>query len=139
MKIILFTIPYVMSSPATGFESLASGMLEKTEIIASTPHNLVDLVKTFGTKEDETTTGSSFISVLQSQLQGEASKGWELKCLPRPWKDARDSEGEEQPPFEIATKIAFPHITVPSPVAYGPRALFPEVYLSAGLVRQILF
>ncbi|KAJ5884152.1 uncharacterized protein N7473_011038 [Penicillium subrubescens] len=97
VKIILFTIPYVMSSPATGFESQASALLEKTDIIASTPHALVDLVNISG------------------QLQGEASKGWELKCLPRPWKDVRESDGDEQKPFEAVAKIAFPQITVPNP------------------------
>ncbi|KAF7714113.1 Uncharacterized protein PECH_000339 [Penicillium ucsense] len=137
VKIILLTIPYIMSSPATGFETLASSLLEKTEIIASTPHNLVDLVKTFGEKEDETTSGASFISVLQNQLQGEASNQWELKCLSRPWRDARQSDSEDQQPFEVVTKIAFPEIKVPSPVPFGPRALFPEVFLSVYANQEV--
>ncbi|KAJ5449619.1 uncharacterized protein N7458_006068 [Penicillium daleae] len=121
VKIILFTIPYVMASPATGFESQASALLEKTDIIASTP----------------TPWWTCLISVLQSQLQGESSKGWELKCLPRPWKDAREPEGDEPKPFEVVAKVAFPQITVPNPVPYGSRALFPEVYLSVYAGQEV--
>lgn len=74
VKVILFTIPYVMSSPATGFETQAMGLLEKTDIIASTPHALVDLVNTFSPEENKEAAGPSVISLLQSQLQGEASR-----------------------------------------------------------------
>lgn len=129
MKIIQFTIPYVMLSPASGFEGQASSLLEKTDIIASTPHALVDLVKTFSS-EDESTAGQSVISLMQTQLQGEATNGWELKCLPRPWKDLRDPETDEPKSFESVAKVAFPEIKVPNPVPNGARPLFPEVYLS---------
>ncbi|THC90214.1 hypothetical protein EYZ11_010328 [Aspergillus tanneri] len=77
VKIILFTIPYVMASPAAGCESLAAALLEKTDIIASTPHALVDLVNPFG-PVDGNPDVQSIISLLQSQLQQEASRGWEL-------------------------------------------------------------
>ncbi|KAJ5166495.1 uncharacterized protein N7482_005276 [Penicillium canariense] len=137
VKIILFTIPYVMSSSATGFEAHASALLEKTDIIASTPHALVDLVNTFSPEENESAAGPSLISVLQTQLQNEASQGWELKCLPRPWKDALEAEGDEQKPFDVVTKVAFPQINVPNPVPYGPRALFPEVYLSVYANQEV--
>ncbi|KAJ5675907.1 hypothetical protein N7462_008804 [Penicillium macrosclerotiorum] len=137
VKIILFTIPYVMSSPATGFESHASALLEKTDIIASTPHALVDLVNTFSPEENESAAGPSVISLLQSQLQGEANRGWELKCLPRPWKDIREGDDTEQKPFEIVTKIPFPEINVQNPVPNGPRALFPEVYISVYANQEI--
>ncbi|KAJ5092259.1 hypothetical protein NUU61_007129 [Penicillium alfredii] len=130
VKIILFTIPYVMSSPATGFETQASALLEKTDIIASTPHALVDLVNTFSPEEDKPAAGQSVISLLQTQLQEEASRGWKLNCLPRPWNDLRDGETGEPKSFYVAAKVAFPQITVPSPVQNGTRALFPEVYLS---------
>ncbi|KAJ5302064.1 hypothetical protein PENANT_c008G07849 [Penicillium antarcticum] len=130
VKIIQFTLPYVMISPATGFEAQASALLEKTDIIASTPHALVDLVNTFSPEEDKSAAGSSVISLMQSQLQGEASRGWVLKCLPRPWKDIRDSENDELKSFDSVTKIPFPEIDVPNPVPNGSRSLFPEVYLS---------
>ncbi|KAJ6145175.1 hypothetical protein N7470_009070 [Penicillium chermesinum] len=134
VKIILFTIPYVMASPATGFESQALALLEKTDIIASTPHALVDLVNTFGPQEHQDAAGPSLISLLQGQLQTEAEQGWELKCLPRPWKGVQEIEKDDQEPgqnpFEPVNKIAFPDITVPTSVPHGARPLFPEIYLS---------
>lgn len=129
VKIILFTIPYVMVSPATGFETHASSLLEKTDIIASTPHALVDLVNPFGREEGEPVSVQSVISLLQKQLQAEAGRNWELACLPRPWNVPQE-EDEEPKPLEPGTKHAFPRITVPNPVPNGPRAIFPEVYLS---------
>jgi nuclear cap-binding protein subunit 1 len=127
VKIILFTIPYTMASPATGFEAQASALLDKTDIIASTPHALVDLVNPFALQDGEPTAVQSVIGLLQNQLQAEANRGWELACLPRPWKR---SEGEEDDPIEGGPKHAFPQITVPNPVRKGARAIFPEIYLS---------
>ncbi|KAL2835923.1 MIF4G like-domain-containing protein [Aspergillus pseudodeflectus] len=129
VKIILYTIPYVMASPATGFESHALGLLEKTDIIASTPHTLVDLVNPFGPESDKSASIPSVISLLQSQLQTESTRGWELTCLPRPWNNVRD--GDDKPKrLEDGPKHPFPDITVPNPVRNGSRAIFPEVYLS---------
>ncbi|KAJ0413022.1 MIF4G like-domain-containing protein [Aspergillus carlsbadensis] len=129
VKIILYTIPYVMASPAAGFESHALGLLEKTDIIASTPHTLVDLVNPFGPESDKSASIPSVISLLQSQLQAESTRGWELTCLPRPWNNVRD--GDEEPKrLEDGPKHPFPEITVPNPVRNGSRAIFPEVYLS---------
>jgi nuclear cap-binding protein subunit 1 len=137
VKIIQFTIPYVMLSPATGFEAQASALLEKTDIIASTPHALVDLVNTFSPEENQEAAGQSVISLMQTQLQGEANQGWELKCLPRPWKHARDAETDEPKSFESVTKIPFPTVTVPNPVLNGARPLFPEVYLSVYANQEV--
>ncbi|KAL2816383.1 MIF4G like-domain-containing protein [Aspergillus cavernicola] len=129
VKIILFTIPYVMASPATGFESHALGLLEKTDIIASTPHTLVDLVNPFGPDTEKSGSIPSVIGLLQTQLQGESTRGWELACLPRPWNNVRD--GDEEPKrLEDGPKHAFPETTIPNPVQPGSRAIFPEVYLS---------
>ncbi|KAJ5986800.1 hypothetical protein N7451_011165 [Penicillium sp. IBT 35674x] len=141
VKVILFTIPYVMSSPATGFETQAMGLLEKTDIIASTPHALVDLVNTFSPEENKEAAGPSVISLLQSQLQGEASRGWELKCLPRPWKGVQEIEQDEQDLgqkfFEPVNKVSFPQVNVPNPVQNGARPLFPEVYISVFANQEI--
>ncbi|KAL3495672.1 MIF4G like-domain-containing protein [Aspergillus germanicus] len=128
VKIILYTIPYVMASPATGFESHAIGLLEKTDIIASTPHTLVDLVNPFGPESDKSASIPSVISLLQSQLQAESTRGWELTCLPRPWNNVRD--GDEPKRLEDGPKHPFPEVIVPNPVRNGSRAIFPEVYLS---------
>ncbi|CAI7583601.1 unnamed protein product [Penicillium viridicatum] len=137
VKIIQFTIPYVMLSPATGFEAQASALLEKTDIIASTPHALVDLVNTFSPEENQEAAGQSVISLMQTQLQAEANQGWELKCLPRPWKDAHDAETDEPKSFESVTKVPFPTVTVPNPVPNGARPLFPEVYLSVYANQEV--
>ncbi|KAJ5107568.1 hypothetical protein N7456_004243 [Penicillium angulare] len=141
VKIIQFTIPYVMVSPAIGFESQALALLEKTDIIASTPHALVDLVNTFSPDENKEASGPSVISLLQNQLQGEASAGWELKCLPRPWKGVQEIEKDEQDPnqkpFEPVNKVSFPEINVPNPVPNGTRPLFPEVYISVYANQEI--
>ncbi|KAJ5779020.1 MIF4-like type 1/2/3 [Penicillium paradoxum] len=137
VKIIQFTIPYIMLSPASGFEAQASALLEKTDIIASTPHALVDLVNTFSPEENQEAAGQSVISLMQTQLQGEANQGWDLKCLPRPWNDVQDAEAEEPKSFESVTKVPFPQIVVPNPVPNGARALFPEVYLSVYADQEI--
>ncbi|KAB8069612.1 MIF4G like-domain-containing protein [Aspergillus leporis] len=136
VKIILFTIPYIMASPITGFEAQATALLEKTDIIASTPHALVDLVNPFDPEHGTPSPAQSVISLLQTQLQQEANQGWELACLPRPWKGGRDGE-EEQKPLESGPKHIFPQITVPDPVQNGPRAIFPEVYISVYSSQEI--
>lgn len=130
MKIILFTIPYVMSSSATGFEPQALALLEKTDIIASTPHTLEALVDPLPSEDGKPTETQSSIGLLQRQLQEESKQAWALACIPRPWKITREEGKEEEDPLESATKHAFPAITVPNPVKNGPRAIFPEVYFS---------
>ncbi|KAJ5902477.1 hypothetical protein N7495_003005 [Penicillium taxi] len=139
VKVILFVIPYVMSSPASGFEVQASALLEKTGIIASTPHALVELVKSFNPNEESSETEPNVISLMQTQLQGEANQGWALKCLPRPWKGVQEIEKVEDglKLFEPVNKIPFPQINIPSPVPNGPRTLFPEVYLSVYADQEI--
>ncbi|WEW61882.1 Nuclear cap-binding protein subunit 1 [Emydomyces testavorans] len=128
VKIILYTMAYVMASSASGFESHASALLEKTDIIASTPHTLEALVDPFPSEEKEGERLNA-LSLFQKQLQDEASNSWELACLPRPWKMPPKEDSEEDP-LKAATKHVFPTITVPNPVKNGPRAIFPEIYLS---------
>ncbi|KAK2811857.1 hypothetical protein FQN50_001895 [Emmonsiellopsis sp. PD_5] len=141
VKIILFTIPYVMSSSASGFEAQASALLEKTDIIASTPHTLEALVDPFPSDEPKEENRMSVIGLLQKQLQEEAKHSWELTCIPRPWtvppKEETEGEEEKQDPFQAATKHAFPVVAVPDPVANGPRAIFPEVYFSVYLDQEL--
>lgn len=66
--------------------------------------------------------------LLQKQLQNEASTGWELACLPRPWKGVFE-EGREDVLIE-APKHTLPAIVIPEIVSNGPRPLFPELYFS---------
>ncbi|KAK2781393.1 hypothetical protein FQN53_000584 [Emmonsiellopsis sp. PD_33] len=141
VKIILFTIPYVMSSSASGFEAQASALLEKTDIIASTPHTLEALVDPFPSDEPKEDNRMSVIGLLQKQLQEEAKHSWELTCIPRPWtippKEETEGEEEKQDPFQAATKHTFPAVAVPDPVVNGPRAIFPEVYFSVYLDQEL--
>ncbi|OAX79288.1 hypothetical protein ACJ72_06395 [Emergomyces africanus] len=145
VKIILFTIPYIMSSSASGFEAQASALLEKTDIIASTPHTLEALVDPFPSDEVNEENRMSVIGLLQKQLQFEAQQGWELSCIPRPWtgltpatktttgegeaKEEKEAK-EQEDPFKTATKHEFPTIAVPDPVPNGPKVIFPDVYFS---------
>lgn len=54
VKIILLTIPYVLASSATDTQASALALLEKTDIITSTPHALEALVDPYpGEGEDK--------------------------------------------------------------------------------------
>lgn len=129
VKIILLTIPYVMASSASGFEEQALALLDKTDVIASTPHALEALVDPYpGVGAVKSREPESVISLLQKQLQAEAGQSWEIGCLPRPWKGA--VEETDLDALTSATKHSFPTVTVPQPVIPGPRAMFPEIYFS---------
>ncbi|EXJ79635.1 hypothetical protein A1O3_07914 [Capronia epimyces CBS 606.96] len=129
VKVILMTIPYAMSSSASGFETQASALLEKTDIIASTAHPLEALVDPFPSAEVGAPTSSeSALALLQKHMQEEAKSSWELSCLPRPWKGNRSSEEEDA--LNAAQKHPFPQVAVPQVVQNGARAIFPEVYFS---------
>ncbi|KAH7393172.1 nuclear cap-binding complex, subunit NCBP1/CBP80 [Cadophora sp. MPI-SDFR-AT-0126] len=129
VKIILFTIPYIMASSATDNQDKAASMVENTDIIASEPHVLQALVDPYpGNGKEEATSPTGVLMLLQKQLQNEASTGWELSCLPRPWKGAFE-EGREDALAE-APKHTLPAIIIPEIVSNGPRPLFPELYFS---------
>ncbi|KAM5433381.1 Nuclear cap-binding protein subunit 1 [Microsporum canis] len=146
VNIILLTIPYVMASSATGFESHASALLEKTDIIASTPHTLEAIVDPFPSKQgEEEGTRLSALGLIQKQLQDESAQSWKLACIPRPWKEplaqqekekeSKEATGEEEKKEaeeapKAPTKHAFPKVAVPNPVKNGPKAIFPEIYFS---------
>ena len=123
------TIPYILASSATGFEEHASALLEKTDIIASAPHPLVTLVDPYpGWGDEEVKEPQSAIGLLQKQLQAESTSGWNLRCLPRPWKITAEADDTKEP--AAAVKHALPLVSVPSPVAPGPRPRLPEIYFS---------
>lgn len=131
VKIILLTIPYAMAAAPEQFQQKAAELMEKTDIIASEPHALQALVDPYHPegKEESPAASQSLCMLLQKQLQAEASKNWELACLPRPWQLPLE-EIEAQDKVANATKHAVPSITVPTTVIAGPRPLFPEVWLS---------
>lgn len=142
MKTILFTIPYVMASSASGCESQANALLEKTDIIASTPHTLETLVDPFPSDEGKDDGSISIISLLQKQLQKESKHNWKLQCIPRPWKVSNpiENNGEDSDCESSLAKTKrhiFPTIFIPNPVPNGPRTIFPEVFFSVYIEQDI--
>ncbi|TGO41136.1 hypothetical protein BHYA_0026g00430 [Botrytis hyacinthi] len=128
VKIILLTIPYIMASSATDAHEKAAAMIENTDIIASEPHVLQALVDPYpGDAKDDTIAPVGVLSLLQKQLQAESQNGWELFCLPRPWKMI---EPEQQEALASASRHTLPTIALPEVVNAGPRPLFPELYFS---------
>jgi len=116
-----------MASSATGLEEQALILLEKTDIIASTPHTLEALVDPYpGNEEVNTHEPQSVIGLLQRQLQAESGRNWELACIPRPWETSEPSDPSTEVP-----KHAIPEISVPSPVSSGSQIRLPEIYFSA--------
>lgn len=104
-------------------------MLENTDIIAGEPHVLQALVNPYpGNGKEEATTPNGVLNLLQKQLQNEASLGWELACLPRPWK--MPLQPDQPDPLATAPKHLLPSIAIPEVVNSGPRPLFPELYFS---------
>lgn len=129
VKVILYTIPYIMASSSTDSQEPAANLLEKTEIVAGTPHPLEALVNPYpGNGTEDISEPASIISMLQKQLQSEAASGWELACIPRPWKVSLD--GDQEDTLMIAPKHALPTINVPETVIPGSKPLFPEIYFS---------
>lgn len=138
VKIILLTVPYLLASADDSLQSRVAELLEKTEIVATTPHALEPLVDPYPTNnedEEKPMPFGSLISLLQRQLQAEGNDGWKLTVIPRAYTSPADavmpdSGANGNGEVSKATKHAFPAITVPSPVNPGPKALFPETYFS---------
>ena len=125
-----------MASSATEFHQQAVALLDKTDIIASTPHALEALVNPYpGPSSEEVQEPQSLISLLQKQLQGESERQWKLTCIPRAWdvpkqpSDGDDTNGASDEATEI-TKHALSQIVVPASVVTGHRLRLPEVYFS---------
>ena len=118
-----------MSSPATGLEKQTTDILEKTDIITSAPHALEALVAPYpGFGDEGAQEPQSVIGLLQQQLQAESENGWQLSCLPRPWRVESAENGLRH--LSGGTKHALSAITIPSPVTPGPRPKLPEIYFS---------
>ncbi|KAH8664090.1 MIF4G like-domain-containing protein [Xylariales sp. PMI_506] len=138
VKIILLTIPYIMAAAPGQGNQKAADLMDKTDVIASEPHALQVLIDPYHPEagEDSPSANASLIGMLQKQLQHEALNGWELLCLPRPWKRPLE-EVEQQEKIDQAQKHALPTIAIPETVIAGPRPLFPEVYFSVYLNQDI--
>ena len=141
-KIILLTLPYVLAFAGdASVRAGAAALLDKTDVVASTQHDLEALVDPFPTMWEDVErpmTCASIISLLQRQLQDEASRGWPLKCIPRVYdaslQSARkgDEKGEAHgaPNGDVAAACEFPTITIPANVNAGPTKFFPELFFS---------
>ncbi|KAH8756749.1 MIF4G like-domain-containing protein [Diaporthe sp. PMI_573] len=138
VKIILLTIPYAVAAAPNKTEKLATELLDKTEVIAGEPHTLQNLIDPFHPEADEKSPAAtmSFIGLLQTQLQAEASSGWKLSCLPRPWKMPLE-EVEQQEKLDNCPTHKLPAITIPETLIVGPRPLFPEIFFSVYLGQEI--
>lgn len=131
VKIILVTIPYTMASSANGLEAQANSLLEKTDIIASTPHTLDVLVDPYPSFEATApSSSSSALALLQKHMQEEATNSWPLSCLPRPWRPTEKAPADEEYPLSDAQKQPFPSIELPEAMPVGPHSIYPEVYFS---------
>ena len=127
VKIILLSIAYLMASPATGLEDRAAALLEQTEIIASAPHSLDEVAQPFlpGAEGVDGRQPQKVIQLLQHSLQAESAAGWELKYIPRPWKNVPAIK-----PADEVAKYSLPEATIPTSAPPGNRLRFPEQYLS---------
>jgi nuclear cap-binding protein subunit 1 len=119
------------------WQQRAADLMDKTDIIASEPHALQALIDPYlPANEEQAPSSTSVIALLQKQLQTEASTGWKLACLPRPWAMPLE-EIEAQEKLENATKHDLPMIAIPDQVVAGPRPLFPEVYFSVYANQEV--
>jgi nuclear cap-binding protein subunit 1 len=125
------TIPYaIVASPDA--KTTLGDILDKTEIVASEAanHPLAMLVDPYPSNGEDKPFGyQSIVEMLQKQLREEASRGWELKCIPRIYVSAKKSEGENGVTKEAA-KHALPAFTVPVPVDITKKPLFPETFFT---------
>jgi nuclear cap-binding protein subunit 1 len=147
VKIILLTVPYLISSATdTSLQQKALELLEKTDVIASTPHQLESLVDPYPSSSDEAEkpmSCASVISLLQRQLQDEAANQWPLACIPKifdPSFKAPDLNGNadaETNGDSDSTIVSFPSITVPSTVNQGSKVLVPELYFSVYADQEV--
>ncbi|KAI1377448.1 MIF4G like-domain-containing protein [Hypoxylon crocopeplum] len=138
VKIILLTIPYIMTTAPAQWQQKAAELMDKTDVIASEPHALQVLIDPYHAEEgtESPTANMSLIGLLQKQLQTEALNSWELSCLPRPWQMPPE-EIEQQDKLDNAQKHALPSISIPEKVIAGPRPLFPEIYFSVYVNQEI--
>ena len=132
VQIILLTLPYATASTATGLEQKAADLLEKTDIVASSPHVLENLVDPYPMDDVELKpmVCPSLLNILQRQLQSEANNSWPLKAIPRPYNAAAAKADAEDQMQDTPKTHAFPAIDVPATINPGTGVLFPQIYFS---------
>ena len=74
----------------------------------------------------------SIVELLQQQLREEASQGWALKCIARPYVafKALKAEDREDGAAKESTKHALPALTIPLPVDIFKKPLVPETFFT---------
>lgn len=150
VKIILLTIPYLLATASdNSLHSKVAGLLEKTDVIATSTHTLETLVDPYPNAKDQeerAMTCASVVSLLQAQVVQESSTGWQLACIPRvfdpshkPGMVARENEEETNGNGEThePTKHAFPTVTIPAQVNPGTKTLLPDVFFSLFADQEI--
>ena len=115
-----------MATNAEACKDQALSILDKTEVISSTPHVLYALASPMPIKNDDSQDSFSFIGQLQKQLQSEADGGWRLACVPRPWNPMEGFNAAD----ETSPKQSLPEIRIPATIPPGSRPLLPEVFYS---------
>lgn len=125
-----------MASSATDCTEKVASLIENTDIIAGEAHALEALVDPYpGNGTDEALAPTGTLVLLQKQLQNEAATGWELACLPRPWKD--EGRPEVASGLAGARKHILPALVVPELVQTGARSLYPELYISVYATQEL--
>ena len=148
VKIILLTIPYLLAyGNDASLQQKVAELLERTEIIASSQHQLESLIDPYAALDEVTERPMacpSVVSLLQRQLQDEAANGWPLVCIPRLFDPSLksntsngDANGGTNGDGAGASPIQFPAITIPAVVISGPKTLFPELYFSLFADQEI--
>lgn len=129
VKIIMLTIPYMLTTSTDTTKQQAAELLGKTEIIALAPSEIEAAVQPWVAQGNEDAPQpQGMIALLQKQLQAEADEGWPLSFIPRLFKassETMDVEGAAS-----TAKHAFPTITIPQDLNPGFNPPFPEVYFS---------
>ncbi|KAF2158081.1 hypothetical protein K461DRAFT_310046 [Myriangium duriaei CBS 260.36] len=161
VKVILLTIPYLMASSTDGLHGKVDELLQKTDVVASTPHVMENLVDPYPNDDpaQKPMACASLLSLLQKQLQNEAAEGWTLACFPKVLdldinvskepangdhtgeqngdENQAEENGDAAMTDAAVNKHAFPSITIPDAVNPGRKALFPEIYYSVFADQEV--
>lgn len=128
VKVIMLTLPYALAY-SVGCEDKAAELLEKTELIATTPHELIGLVDPYIAQAEGTPLAQSLLLLLQRQLQNEKDNSWQLAFFPRVGRLASKQEEAMEETRDVQ-KHPFPAVVVPDVITPGPKPIFPEIYFS---------
>jgi len=143
----------MVATPTSATKEKIEQLLQKTDIVASTPHALESLADPYPTDDQDAKPMAclSLLSMLQRQLQDEAASDWPLTCLPKISKIASGVKGSTEKGDEEAKtnddidmnddgsqeRHPFPTVTLPQTVNPGERLLFPQIYYSVFADQEV--